>query len=62
MPKAYIVITYHSVSDPEKLVAYGKLAIPTLAAFNGRFLTRGTAAAAFERGLRNGSQLLNFRA
>jgi hypothetical protein len=28
MPKAYAVVTYRSVSDPEKLAAYAKLAGP----------------------------------
>jgi hypothetical protein len=27
MPKAYMVFFYHSISDPQKLAAYGKLAI-----------------------------------
>jgi hypothetical protein len=27
MPKAYAVVTYRSVSDPEKLAAYAKLAL-----------------------------------
>ena len=28
MPKAYAVVTYRSVSDPEKLAAYAELALP----------------------------------
>jgi hypothetical protein len=28
MPKAYAVVTYRSISDPEKLAAYAKLALP----------------------------------
>jgi hypothetical protein len=27
MPRAYAVVTYRSVSDPEKLAAYAKLAL-----------------------------------
>ena len=27
MPKAYWVVTYRSVSDPQKLAAYAKLAV-----------------------------------
>jgi hypothetical protein len=27
MPKAYAVVTYRSVSNPEKLAAYAKLAV-----------------------------------
>ena len=28
MPKAYAVVTYRSISDPEKLAAYAELARP----------------------------------
>jgi hypothetical protein len=31
MPKAYIVSCYHSISDPQKLAAHGKLSLPALA-------------------------------
>ena len=30
MPKAYAVVTYRSVSDPEKLAAYAELALPAV--------------------------------
>jgi uncharacterized protein (DUF1330 family) len=52
MPKAYWVTTYRSISDPDKLAAYAKLAPPAIALFGGRYLARATAAAAFEAGLR----------
>jgi len=50
MPKAYMVFWYHSVSDPQKLAAYGKLAIPAVAPFGARMLARGAAAMSYERG------------
>jgi uncharacterized protein (DUF1330 family) len=50
MPKAYWVTSYRSISDPQKLAAYAKLAPPATAPFGGRYLARGTAAAAFEVG------------
>ena len=50
MPKAYWVTTYRSISDPAKLAAYAKLAPPAVSPFGGRYLARGTAVAAFERG------------
>ena len=50
MPKAYWVSVYRSISDPKKLEAYAKLAPPAVTPFGGRYLARGTAAAAFEAG------------
>ena len=52
MAKAYWVTCYRSISDPEKLAAYAKLAGPAIAPFGGRYLARGTAVAAYEAGLR----------
>ena len=50
MPKAYLVVQYHAISDPEKLAAYSKLAGPAIIAAGGRFLVRSVAAEAYERG------------
>jgi uncharacterized protein (DUF1330 family) len=52
MPKAYWVTIYRKISNPEKLAAYAKLAGPAIAPFGGRYLARGTAAHAFEAGLK----------
>ncbi len=51
MPKAYWVVCYRSISDPQKLAAYAKLAPAATAPFGARYLARGTAAAAYEAGL-----------
>jgi uncharacterized protein (DUF1330 family) len=51
MAKAYWVATYRSVSDPEALLDYAKLAGPAIQAWGGRFLARGTAAKAYEAGV-----------
>ena len=53
MPKAYMVVSYHSISDPQKLAAYAKLAPAATAPFGARYLARGTAAAAFEAELKD---------
>ncbi len=50
MPKAYWVTCYRSISDPQKFAAYAKLAPDAIAPFGGRYLARGTAAAAYEAG------------
>jgi len=52
MPKAYWVTCYRSISNPEALAAYAKLAGPAIAPFGGHYLARGTAAAAYEAGLK----------
>lgn len=51
MAKGYWVACYRSVSDPEALAAYAKLAGPAIAAAGGRFLARGTAAKVYEAGI-----------
>jgi uncharacterized protein (DUF1330 family) len=51
MAKAYWVATYRSISSPEALAGYAKLAGPAIQAAGGRFLARGTAAKAYESGL-----------
>ena len=50
MPKAYWVTCYRAITDHAKLAAYAKLAPPAIAPFGGRYLARGTAAAAYEAG------------
>ncbi len=51
MAKAYWVACYRSISNPDALAAYAKLAGPAIAAAGGRFLARGNAAKAYESGL-----------
>lgn len=51
MAKAYWVVTYRSIKDPNKLAAYAKLAGPAIQALGGRFIVRGTPAKVLEGGL-----------
>jgi uncharacterized protein (DUF1330 family) len=51
MAKGYWVATYRSISDPDALAGYAKLAGPAIEAAGGRFLARGTAAKAYEAGV-----------
>ena len=50
MAKAYWVAVYHSVSNPDALAAYAKLAGLAIEAGGGRFVARGNAAKAYEAG------------
>lgn len=52
MSKGYWVTSYREIKDREKLAGYAELAGPAIAPFGGRYLARGTAAAAFESGLK----------
>jgi uncharacterized protein (DUF1330 family) len=60
MARAYWVATYFSVSNPQALAEYAKLAGPAIAASGGRFLARGTAVKAYEKGLKQRVVLIEF--
>jgi uncharacterized protein (DUF1330 family) len=60
MPKAYWVACYRSISNPDALAAYAKLAAPAIAAAGGRFLARGNAAKAYEAGIAQRVVLIEF--
>jgi uncharacterized protein (DUF1330 family) len=47
MPKAYVVTSYHSISDPQKFAAYTGMGPAAVAPFGARILARGNAAAAY---------------
>jgi uncharacterized protein (DUF1330 family) len=60
MAKAYWISCYRSVSDPDKLAAYAKLAGPAIAAGGGRFLVRGMPAKTYEAGLNQRTVMIEF--
>jgi len=60
MPKAYMVVTYRSISDPEALAAYAKIAAPAVEAAGGRFLVRGTPAKTYEAGIKERTVVVEF--
>ena len=60
MPKAYWINTFTAIHDEDKLAAYVRLAGPAMTAAGGRFLARGTPAAAFESGTTTRTSLLEF--
>ena len=51
MAKAYWVATYRSVSNPDALAAYAKLAGPAIMDAGGKFLVRGNPMKAYESGV-----------
>ena len=53
MAKGYWVTIYRKISDPAKLAAYAELAPKATAPFGGKYLARGTAANAYEAGLKD---------
>jgi uncharacterized protein (DUF1330 family) len=60
MAKAYWVSVYRSVSNPDALAAYARLAGPALQKAGGRFLARGIPAHVYESGLTQRAVLLEF--
>jgi uncharacterized protein (DUF1330 family) len=51
MPKAYWVVTYRSMKNPEAWQAYARLASPAIAAAGGWFLVRAKSAKTYEAGI-----------
>ena len=60
MAKAYWIATYKSISNPDALAAYAKLAGPAIQAGGGRFLARGVAAKCYELGVLQRTVLIEF--
>jgi uncharacterized protein (DUF1330 family) len=60
MAKGYWITTYRSISNPDALAAYAKLAAPALMAAGGRFLARGTPVKTMEQGLMERTVLIEF--
>ena len=59
MATAYWINTFRAVNDPGRLQRYVELAGPAMRA-GGRFLARGTPAAAFESGTLTRTTLIEF--
>ncbi|MGI5341389.1 DUF1330 domain-containing protein [Streptomyces sp. CA-181903] len=60
MPKGYWVSVYRSVSDPERLAAYDRLAGPAVRAGGGRLLARDGRVAAYDAGIAGRTILIEF--
>ena len=60
MAKGYWITLYRSVSKPEALAEYARLAGPAIQAGGGRFLVRGTPAKIFEQGINDRTVVIEF--
>lgn len=60
MAKAYWIAAYRSISDPDALAAYAKLAGPAIEAGGGRFIVRGAPAKTYEAGLMQRTVVIEF--
>ena len=60
MAKAYWITTYRSITKPEALAEYGKLAGPAIQVGGGRFLARGTPAVVYESGVSERTIVIEF--
>ena len=60
MAKAYWVVCYHSIKNPDALAAYAKLAAPAIQAAGGRYLARGNPAKVYEAGINQRTVLIEF--
>ena len=60
MAKAYWVVCYRSISNPDAWAAYAKLAVPAIEASGGRFIVRGGVVKTYEAGLNERVVVIEF--
>ena len=60
MPKAYMVVTYRSITNPEALAAYAKIAGPAIEGAGGKFLVRGVPTKTYEAGMKERTVVVEF--
>ena len=60
MAKAYWVVTYRSIKNPDALAAYAKIAGPAIQASGGHFLVRGMPAKTYEAGINQRVVVIEF--
>jgi len=60
MAKAYWIVCYHSIKNPDALAAYAKIAAPALQAAGGRYLVRGNPAKVYESGMNQRVVVIEF--
>ena len=60
MAGAYWIGCYREIRDPDKLAAYGKLAVPAIEAGGGRIVARAVAARVYEAGVEERTTVIEF--
>jgi uncharacterized protein (DUF1330 family) len=60
MAKAYMVVTYRSISNQDALAAYAKIAGPAIQAAGGKFLVRGAPTKTYEMGMKERTVVVEF--
>jgi uncharacterized protein (DUF1330 family) len=60
MAKGYFISMYRAITDTGAWSEYAKLAGPALEANGGRFIARGMAAAAYEKGIKERVVIVEF--
>lgn len=60
MAKGYWIVFYRSISNPEVLAEYGKLAGPAIEAGGGKVLARGVPVKVYEAGVKERTVLIEF--
>ena len=60
MAKAYWVVTYRAIKNPDAFAAYAKLAVPAVQAAGGRFIVRGNPVKTYEAGLNQRVVVIEF--
>lgn len=60
MAKAYWITTYRSISRPEAVAAYARIAGPALMQAGGRFLARSMPAKVMENGIAQRTVIIEF--
>lgn len=60
MAKAYWVVTYRAITNPDAMAAYAKIAAPAIEAAGGRFLVRGMPSKTYELGLNQRVVVIEF--
>jgi uncharacterized protein (DUF1330 family) len=60
MAKAYWVVTYRAIKNPDAFAAYAKLAVPAVEASGGRFIVRGNPAKTYEGGINQRVVVIEF--